>query len=149
RIPETVPLIDVRSPAEYQHAHIPGAHSLPIFDDDERREIGTAYKQVSREDAIKIGLKAFGPKMVRMVETVEKLANGSREIRVHCWRGGMRSGAVGWLLDLYGFDVHLLEGGYKSYRHHVLDVLGRNYHLAILGGCTGANKTGLLLALAK
>jgi tRNA 2-selenouridine synthase len=61
----------------------------------------------------------------------------------------MRSGAVAWLLDLYGFKVYTLAGGYKSYRHHVLEVLGRDYSLKVLGGCTGANKTGLLIEMEK
>ena len=66
-------VIDVRSPAEYKHAHIPGAYSLPLFTDEERAIVGTAYKQESREIAIKHGLDFFGPKMKKMVEEVESL----------------------------------------------------------------------------
>ena len=66
-------VIDVRSPAEYKHAHIPGAYSLPLFTDEERAIVGTAYKQESREKAIKHGLDFFGPKMKKMVEEVERL----------------------------------------------------------------------------
>jgi len=66
-------VIDVRSPAEYAHAHIPGAHSLPLFSDEERKIVGTTYKQQSREAAIKIGLDFFGPKMRKLVEQVEEL----------------------------------------------------------------------------
>jgi tRNA 2-selenouridine synthase len=117
-------VLDVRSPSEFSHAHLPGAISLPLFSDEERHRIGTAYKQESREKAIKIGLEAFGRKMVAMVEAVEKITaaskHGSREVGLHCWRGGMRSAAVAWLLDLYGFKVFLLNGGYKSYRKWVL-----------------------------
>jgi len=61
------PVIDVRSPGEYHHAHIPGAYSLPLFTDEERAVVGTAYKQESREQAIKFGLDFFGPKMRKMV----------------------------------------------------------------------------------
>ena len=61
------PVLDVRSPGEFAHAHIPGAHSLPLFTDDERRIVGTAYKQESREQAIKIGWHYFGARMVQMV----------------------------------------------------------------------------------
>lgn len=64
-------LLDVRSPSEYRHAHIPGAISFPLFTDEERKIVGTAYKQESREKAIKIGLDFFGPKMRKMVEEVE------------------------------------------------------------------------------
>ena len=148
-LPADIPMIDVRSPGEFEHAHIPGARSLPLFSDEERSEIGTAYKQVSRENAIKIGLKAFGPKRVNMIEAVELLAGKNREVKIYCWRGGMRSGAVAWLLDLYGFKVHVLAGGYKAYRHHALDTLQRTCRFTILGGCTGANKTGLLHQLEK
>ena len=67
------PVLDVRSPGEYKHAHIPGAYSLPLFTDEERKIVGTAYKQQSREQAIKIGLDFFGPKMRKMVEEVESI----------------------------------------------------------------------------
>ena len=67
------PVIDVRSPGEYNHAHIPGAYCLPLFTDEERKVVGTTYKQQSREAAIKIGLDYFGPKMRKMVEEVESL----------------------------------------------------------------------------
>jgi tRNA 2-selenouridine synthase len=66
-------LLDVRSPGEYNHAHMPVAVSLPLFTDAERAVVGTAYKQQSRQEAIKIGLEYFGPKMRRMVEEVESL----------------------------------------------------------------------------
>src|SRR6266498_865429 len=97
-------VIDVRSPAEYNHAHIPAAYNLPLFTDEERKIVGTAYKQVSREAAIKIGLDFFGPKMKKMVEEVESIVQ-SREsgvkqhsmnselltqnsLLIYCWRGG-------------------------------------------------------------
>ena len=103
-------LVDVRSPGEYFHAHIPGAYSLPLFTDEERKIVGTTYKQQSREQAIKIGLDLFGPKMRKMVEEVEEQLrtgeagnrNDNKTVFVYCWRGGMRSAAIAWLLDLYG-----------------------------------------------
>ena len=156
-------LLDVRSPGEYEHAHIPGARSLPLFTNDERKVVGTAYKQESREKAIKIGLKYFGPKMVKMVEEVEKLkaesikqkaeGKGQEEVDfpivVHCWRGGMRSAGVAWLLDLYGFEVYTIKGGYKSFRHWCLQQLDASHTMRIIGGYTGSGKTELLHALAS
>ena len=71
-------ILDVRSSAEYKHAHIPGAVSFPLFTDEERAVVGTTYKQVSRKAAIKIGLDYFGPKMRPMVEEVEKLTIGRK-----------------------------------------------------------------------
>ena len=162
------PVIDVRSPAEYMHAQIPGAHSLSLFTDEERKVVGTAYKQQSREAAIKIGLDFFGGKMKRIVEEVEALI-GTRQqptgqgqeggntspspiancILVHCWRGGMRSAAVAWLLDMYGFKVYTLAGGYKSFRNWVLKQFDKEYDLKILGGYTGSGKTNILKVLAN
>ena len=163
------PVLDVRSPGEYSHAHIPGAYSLPLFTDEERKIVGTTYKQQSRELAIKIGLDFFGPNMRKMVEEVESLvishkpeiqmfindqnpltgekANDQRKTKivlVHCWRGGMRSGAVSWLLDMYGFKVYTLAGGYKKFRNYILDTFKLPFQLKILGGYTGSGKTELL-----
>lgn len=156
------PVLDVRSPLEYAHAHIPGAYSLPLFSDEERKIIGTSYKQESREKAIKYGLDYFGVKMRAMVEAAEEISKGfkpgtttnnktqtSNSLIVHCWRGGMRSSAVAWLLSFYGFEVFLLEGGYKSYRNWVLGQFEKEYQLKILGGYTGSAKTETLHALKK
>ena len=149
-------IIDVRSPGEYAHAHIPNAFSLPLFTDEERAAIGTTYKQESREAAIKLGLPFFGTKMQNMIEQVEGWAaiyektNGKKPIiLVHCWRGGMRSAAVAWLLDLYGFKTEQLTGGYKAYRNWVLVQFEKNYTMKVLGGFTGSGKTEILLQLQK
>ena len=145
-------ILDVRSPGEYDHAHIPTALSLPLFTNEERKIVGTAYKQESREKAIKIGLDFFGTKTVKIIEAVEKIITdkkAGKEVGVHCWRGGMRSAAIAWLLDLYGFKVYLLQGGYKTYRHWVLNQFTKTYTLCVLGGYTGSNKTGVLQVLKK
>jgi tRNA 2-selenouridine synthase len=160
------PVLDVRSPGEYTHAHVPGAHSLPLFSDEERKIVGTTYKQQSREAAIKIGLDFFGVKMRKMVEEVEEIVgsmqyavgNGKHPesklqtancILLHCWRGGMRSAAIAWLLDLYGFKVYMLVGGYKAYRKWVLAQFEKEYEFKIIGGYTGSGKTLLLRELEK
>lgn len=155
------PVFDVRSLGEYKHAHIPGAYSLPLFTDEERKIVGTTYKQESREQAIKAGLDFFGPKMRKMVEEVESIVSSqesavgsqqpkdSKLILVHCWRGGMRSAAVAWLLDLYGFKVFTLAGGYKKYRNYTLDTFKMPFRFKILGGFTGSGKTELLRSLEE
>jgi tRNA 2-selenouridine synthase len=141
------PILDVRAPAEYAQGHIPGALSLPLFTDEERARIGTTYKQVNPEKAVLLGLDFFGPKMRRMVEEAKKLAPG-QEVRLHCWRGGMRSGAVQWLLELGGLHVNLLDKGYKDYRRWALAEMARPRQLRVLGGATGSGKTAVLHALA-
>ncbi|MBP6396574.1 MAG: tRNA 2-selenouridine(34) synthase MnmH [Saprospiraceae bacterium] len=154
-------VLDVRSPSEYNHAHIPGALNLPLFTDEERSVVGTLYKQNSRQEAIKTGLTYFGPRMKEMVLTVEKWLRQKFELNdevelipsdytlvVHCWRGGMRSGGVAWLLDLYGFKVQVLEGGYKAFRNWVLGIFQKPHDLNIIAGNTGAAKTRVLHALS-
>ena len=149
--------IDVRSPAEFEHAHIPHALNLPLFDNEQRALIGTTYKKQSREAAIKVGLPLFGAKMLPMIETVEAWIKDRQKendltkptIYVHCWRGGMRSAAVAWLLDLYGYKVIQLTGGYKAYRNWVLAQFTIPYSLKVLGGYTGSGKTEILHALQE
>jgi tRNA 2-selenouridine synthase len=141
------PILDVRAPAEYAQGHIPGAVSLPLFTDEERARIGTTYKQVNPDKAVLLGLDFFGPKMRRMVEEARKLAPG-QEVRLHCWRGGMRSSAVQWLLELGGLQVNLLDKGYKDYRRWALAEMARPRQLRVLGGYTGSGKTTVLHALA-
>ena len=150
-------VIDVRSPGEFEHAHIVDAHSLPLFNNEERAIVGTTYKQKSREAAIKIALPFFGEKMKPLIEMVEtwvaafekKHTRETPTIIVHCWRGGMRSGAVAWLLDLYGFKVLQLIGGYKAYRNWALLQFEKAYPLKVLGGYTGSGKTEILLELKR
>ena len=142
-------LLDVRSPGEFKQAHIPGAISFPLFTDDERKIVGTAYKQESKQIAVKIGLKYFGKKMVKMVEDAEEITKDKNIVLLHCWRGGMRSAGVAWLLDLYGFKVFTLVGGYKAYRNWVLKQFEKEYPINILGGFTGSGKTEVLHELAK
>jgi len=145
---EQHPILDVRSPGEYDYAHIQGAHSLPLFSDEERAIVGTAYKQVSRESAVNKGLSFFGPKMKELADNAKKISDGNTFL-VHCWRGGMRSASVAWLLELYGFKVYLLRGGYKSFRRMVLESFSEERKILILGGRTGSAKTLILKKLAN
>lgn len=139
-------IVDVRSPAEYIQGHIPGAVSLPLFDDVERAEIGTLYKQVSREAAVRRGLELVAP---RMAEYIGKLRSQSEEKHVfmYCWRGGMRSGFMSNLFTLFSYEVKLLEGGYKSFRNEVLRAMLIPYRLRVISGFTGSRKTEILQAL--
>ena len=154
------PIFDVRSPGEYIHAHIPGAYNLSLFTDEERKIVGTVYKQQGRQKAIKLGLDIFGLKMRPMLEEAETILNGDeakdksngrhhKDILVHCWRGGMRSAGIAWLLDLYGYNVYTLTGGYKAYRNWVLKQFEKEHNCKILGGYTGSGKTKVLQQLQQ
>ncbi|MEO0480229.1 MAG: tRNA 2-selenouridine(34) synthase MnmH [Planctomycetota bacterium] len=146
RADDRSPIFDVRSPGEHEHGHISGALSLPIFDDQERARVGTAFKQQSPEDAFEIGLEVTGPKLASFVRTARPLAVDNR-VRVHCWRGGLRSNAMAWLFRQAGIEVDLLHGGYKAYRTEVLRSLREDRQFLVLGGMTGSGKTDAILAL--
>ncbi len=146
------PVLDVRSPAEFEHGHLLGAVSMPLFSNEERAEVGTIYKQKGPEAAFKKGLDFVGPKMSAFVERAEKLArrDGKKQVLVHCWRGGQRSKSVAWLLRSAGFEAEILEGGYKNYRHFVLDFFEKTrLPLVVIGGKTGVGKTKILRKLAE
>lgn len=146
--PPEIPVLDVRSPAEYAAGHIPGAISFPLFTDEERAAVGTVYKQKGNQEAVLLGLDYVGPKMSGFVREAKKLAPGG-EILVHCWRGGMRSGSMAWLLETSGLKVQTLKGGYKAYRNLVLGSFNRPLDLRIVGGETGSGKTEILHAIGR
>lgn len=141
---EKLPIIDVRSPEEFARGHMKGAHNIPLFSNEERAEVGTIYKQEGKEKAIDVGLRHVGPKLEDIVAKAREVAP-DKQVLVHCWRGGMRSSSVAWLLETSGFDeVQMLSGGYKAYRKHVQRVIGEPWNLLVLGGRTGSGKTDIL-----
>ena len=142
-------IVDVRSPMEFSRGHIPGAVNIPLFDDQERKVVGTAYKQVNREAAMYAGLEFAGKKLVEMAKAGERAAGNSKTLLVHCWRGGMRSNSMAWLFGTLGLKCYLLEGGYKSFRTMLRKELGSSRKLLILGGRTGSGKTDTLAELKK
>ncbi len=145
---ERFPVIDVRAPLEFRQGHVPGAINIPLFDDRERKEVGTLYKQVNREAAMYAGLEFAGKKLVRLGKEGERAAGKHKTLLVHCWRGGMRSKSMVWLFETLGLTCHLLEGGYKSYRRYVRQVMDRPLKLLVIGGRTGSGKTAILHQLA-
>ena len=143
-------LVDVRTPSEHQQGHIPGAINRPLFNDTERAEVGTLYKQAGRQVAVRRGLALVGPRLDDWAERLIALQgqHPDQPLRLHCWRGGMRSGSVAWLAATLSLPVVVLAGGYKAYRQWVLALMERPWPLRLLGGRTGTGKTDLLLALA-
>ncbi len=139
-------ILDVRSSAEYGQGHIPGAVSFPLFNNEERALVGTCYKQKGKDEAVELGLAIAGPKLANFVAHAKILAP-DRQVRIHCWRGGMRSASVGWLLETAGFNVALLIGGYKGFRRWGLSLFSVPQEIIVLGGMTGSGKTEILRAL--
>lgn len=145
-------LLDVRSPAEFDQGHIPGAISFPLFSNDERSQVGICYKQRGRNEAVELGFAIAGPKFAGFIAKAKQLAGdlvGDRSIRLHCWRGGMRSEAVAWVLEMAGMNVSLLQGGYKAFRNWAQSQFLVSKNAIILGGMTGTCKTDILTALAQ
>jgi tRNA 2-selenouridine synthase len=157
-------LIDVRSPGEYRQGHIPGAINLPLLNDEERAEVGTIYKREGQQKAFLAGLKSIGPKLASLVASAQELHDQHilpavtncgfergqyNNVRVYCWRGGMRSQSVAWLLKTAGLSTLSLKGGYKAYRKWVLDALERPLPICVVGGYTGSGKTRILKALEQ
>ena len=142
------PIFDVRAPQEYQQGHIPGALMFPLFNDEERALVGTLYHRQGREEAVAGGMKIVGPRMHHYIEEALRLAPG-KKVNMYCWRGGMRSGSLAFLLDTAGFEVNLLEDGYKAYRKYVRESFSGKRNLVVFGGYTGSGKTGILHLLAE
>ncbi len=145
---EHIPVIDVRSPAEYAHAHFPNAQNLPLLNNEERAIVGTTYKHEGNQTAVLKGYELVGHKFADYINQAIKMAP-NKKINVYCWRGGLRSNIMAFLLHSAGFEVNLLEGGYKKYRNLVLETLEQPRQIKIVGGKTGSGKTYVLHELKK
>ncbi len=144
--------IDVRSPIEYEGGHIPGAVNIPLFDDEERAQVGTIYRQVSVEDAKHLGLSFVSAKLPDIIGRIRQLNQEERKVIIYCWRGGMRSKSIVGVLDMMGITATQLVGGYKAYRQYVLDRLRQfevKPEILVLCGSTGTGKTLVLKQLAN
>jgi len=145
----SAPLIDVRSPGEFQQGHIPGAVNVPLFSNDERAHIGTVYVRRSRDEAMQIGYDYANPKKQWFIDEVRKVAPDGPVV-VHCWRGGMRSRLFAEHLNENGFEnVSVITGGYKSWRRLLNEHWKKPHQLVILGGYTGSGKTPVIKRLTE
>ncbi|VWX58909.1 tRNA 2-selenouridine/geranyl-2-thiouridine synthase [Burkholderiales bacterium 8X] len=144
-------VIDARSPSEFALDHIPGAINCPVLDDEERRIVGTLYKQTGAFEARRVGGAMVAANLARHLR--ERFADRPAQWKplVYCWRGGLRSGSMVNWLRLVGWDAQQLAGGYKSFRHEVvalIDRLSPTLDLRVVCGATGSAKTRVLQALA-
>ncbi len=145
-------IIDVRTPAEFAEDHIPGALNAPVLDNQERAHIGTMYACESAFKATREGAALVARHIAEHLETT--FADRPRNWRplIYCWRGGKRSGAMTSWFNLIGWRARQLDGGYKTWRRHVIDALGTRpagLDCIVLTGPTGSGKTRLLQALGQ
>jgi tRNA 2-selenouridine synthase len=144
-------VIDARSEAEFEEDHLPGASNWPTLNNEERRSIGTLYKQVSAFEARKLGAAIAARNIAAHIEREVIAKPKDWKPLTYCWRGGQRSGALSLILSQIGFRVTLVEGGYKAFRAAVVQDIPRlvcALDLRVVCGTTGSGKTRLLQALA-
>lgn len=144
-------LIDARTPAEFAIDHIPGAVNYPVLDNEERRIVGTLYKQVGAFEARRVGGAMVAANLARHLQGPLADKPAGWKPLVYCWRGGLRSGSMTTWLRLVGWDAQQLAGGYKAWRRHVIDTIEQQapqLPLVVVCGATGSAKTSLLHALA-
>lgn len=167
---KTIAVVDTRSEGEYEHAHIPGAKNLPLLNNDERAKVGTCYKQKGREEAVLLGFDLVGHKFGDYIRKAKELSKNPTQpspqgralsdgnsplvgelegVVIYCWRGGLRSNTMAWLLEKAGMNVYVLEGGYKTFRHWVLEEFNKPLDVLVLGGKTGSGKTYILNEIKK
>lgn len=138
----------MRSPCEFALGHLPGAHSLPLFSDEERATVGTLYKQQGASTATLKGTELFLPKLKSYIASLDSLPQKG-PMRIYCSRGGMRSQSVGQLLKVMHRPHWVLEGGYKSFRNLALQLFHFPFSFLVLGGLTGSGKTAILKTLEE
>lgn len=147
------PLIDTRSPGEFDKGAFPTSVNLPLMNNEERAQIGTCYKQQGQEQAIELGHRLVsGEIKARRVQAWVAFARANPDGYLYCWRGGLRSQICQQWMQEAGVDYPRISGGYKAMRRYLIDQLERiceQRPLVLLGGSTGGDKTGLISSLTN
>ena len=141
-------IIDVRSPSEYEEDNLPNALNMPVLNDEERKLVGTAYKQQSPFVARRKGASIVAHNISKYLKDHFFNKEKTYSPLIYCWRGGERSKSMATFLNSIGWKTTLLEGGYQAYRKHIIGELKQklsdNYNFKIISGFTGSGKTKLL-----
>ncbi|WP_066313459.1 tRNA 2-selenouridine(34) synthase MnmH [Bacillus sp. FJAT-29814] len=147
---ENKTIIDIRSPIEFADGAIPGAVNIPLFTNEERAEIGTIYKHEGQAAAKWRAMELVSPKLPELLHKI-KAYHDKGELVIHCWRGGMRSKAVVTFLEFAGIYAWRLIGGYKAYRHYILENIPKLLpnKAVVIHGMTGVGKTVVLKMLKQ
>jgi len=142
-------VIDVRTATEFAEDHLPQAVNIPVLDEDERARVGKLHGK-NKFEGHKVGASLISKNVARIIE--ERLHDKGPEYSplIYCWRGGLRSHSLALVLANVGFDVAVLEGGHKAYRHRVrddLESLPSSFRFRVISGPTGSGKSALLRQL--
>jgi tRNA 2-selenouridine synthase len=143
-----IPIVDVRSPLEFEAGHIELAVNIPILNNQNRIHIGKTFKQKGREAAIKLGFELVNPIKPQLLESINKTVEG-RTIALYCARGGLRSNHMAAFFAENGYTVYVLNGGYKAFRNHLLSIIAQFKRIMVLSAHTGSGKTEILHALKR
>lgn len=139
-------VLDVRSEGEYAQGHIPGAFNFPLLNNEERHQVGICYKEQGPSAAVQLGFRLVGPKFADYLECLETTFP-TKQVLLYCWRGGMRSNIMAWLLSTAGWDATVWIGGYKAWRAHCGSIFESCPPFVVIAGKTGCGKTELLESL--
>ena len=142
-------IIDVRSEKEFSDDSIPTSINLPVLNNDERAIIGNLYSKNIFESR-KLGAQIISKNISKFLKKNNFKKND--KILLYCWRGGMRSLSMYLVMKSVGYDVQILNQGYKTFRAYIRDFFENQVNkfcFNILGGLTGSGKTFFLNLLSK
>ncbi|MGM0369575.1 MAG: tRNA 2-selenouridine(34) synthase MnmH [Bacillota bacterium] len=150
---ESTLYLDVRTPAEFKESTIPGAVNIPLFNNQQHSKVGTVYTKESPSKAKMLGVELIAPKLPELLQEIKSVTEEYKNTIIFCSRGGLRSESVRSFCELIDLpNIYKLKGGYKSYRHFVMEQL-EDYdlqsRLLVIHGFTGTGKTDLLYKLEE
>ncbi|MGI0117284.1 tRNA 2-selenouridine(34) synthase MnmH [Zooshikella sp. RANM57] len=145
---EDTPFLDVRSPAEFEKGKLPSSVNLPLLDNEQRKLIGTCYKEKGQNAAITLGYQLATPEIKQArIDSWLQFIRQNPHGALYCARGGLRSKITQQWLAETGVDYPRIVGGYKAIRSYLLTCLEREScypSFIVLSGLSCVGKTSLL-----
>ena len=145
---QSIPVLDVRAETEFNDGAIPGAINIPLLNDEERRLVGTCYKQHGKDAAM-----TLGHQIVRDENKNNKLQQWENFFKnnphgyLTCYRGGLRSQITQqWLAEKNILMPRLLSGykGFRTWATQQLEIETQSVNVRVVSGTTGSGKTDFL-----
>ncbi|MCG9732103.1 tRNA 2-selenouridine(34) synthase MnmH [Shewanella sp. Isolate13] len=143
------PIMDTRAPVEFEKGAFPASVNHPLMEDEERRLVGTCYKEQGQAAAIELGHSLVNGEIKQQrVDAWLRFFNDNPNGYLYCFRGGLRSQLTQQWLKEAGLDIPFIEGGYKAMRQFLIETIDEAPNVTpmlILSGITGSGKTDFLL----